>query len=496
MTPDEKRELDLLRRLRIAERRNRLRYYRPYPRQYEFHLAGATYSERLFGAGNQLGKTYGGGCECAMHATGVYPDWWPGKRFDHPVTIWTGSETAETSKRVIQKILLGVEEANKDHPDYGTGALPYDSIGTLSTRIAGVKGVLDHINVKHISGGWSRIEMLTFEQGRTKWQGKAVHYVWFDEEPPPDVYSEGVTRTNTTDGLVCLTFTPLKGHTQVADLFYEPEPDAAPRSLTNMTIYDCIGGVWPVGTPWAGQEWKGHYTQDSAAKTVLRYPVHEREARAMGMPVVGEGRVFPVDENTIKVAPFEIPKHWPLIFGCDFGHNHPAAGALLAWDRHNDIVYVIDAYRQAGQTPLYHAAWFTREALEWVPVSWPHDGINETSGGKPVAAQYRQHRVNMLPFSARYEDDKGGRQEAESAFEEMLERMLTGRFKVFSHLTEWFGEFRILHRKQSADGKSKIVPVKDDIMKATQYAYMMRRFARTRVQATAVRQQRPRMVVA
>src|SRR5258708_1610023 len=36
---------------------NRLAAYRPYPKQQQFHAAGATFRERLFMAGNQLGKT-------------------------------------------------------------------------------------------------------------------------------------------------------------------------------------------------------------------------------------------------------------------------------------------------------------------------------------------------------------------------------------------------------------------------------------------------------
>src|SRR5215467_5983017 len=38
-------------------RENSLAHYRPYPKQIDFHDAGATHRERLFMAGNQLGKT-------------------------------------------------------------------------------------------------------------------------------------------------------------------------------------------------------------------------------------------------------------------------------------------------------------------------------------------------------------------------------------------------------------------------------------------------------
>src|SRR6185369_10409868 len=65
--------------------RNRLRSYRPYPKQAEFHAAGADNNETLFMAGNQLGKTWAGGFETAIHATGRYPDWWDGRVFNKPI---------------------------------------------------------------------------------------------------------------------------------------------------------------------------------------------------------------------------------------------------------------------------------------------------------------------------------------------------------------------------------------------------------------------------
>lgn len=54
----------------------------------------------------------------------------------------------------------------------------------------------------------------------------------------------------------------------------------------------------------------------------------------------------------------------------------------------------------------------------------------------------------------------------------MLERMQTGRFKVFSTCREWFEEFSTYSRK---DGK--IVALDDDLMSATRYAVCSLRFA-------------------
>jgi hypothetical protein len=87
--------------------RRRLNRYEPYPKQIAFHTAGAHHRERLLMAGNQLGKTYAGGAECAYHLTGRYPEWWEGRRFDHPVRAWAGSKGSEATRDGIQRILLG-----------------------------------------------------------------------------------------------------------------------------------------------------------------------------------------------------------------------------------------------------------------------------------------------------------------------------------------------------------------------------------------------------
>ena len=50
-------------------------------------------------------------------------------------------------------------------------------------------------------------------------QGETLDFVWFDEEPPQDVYIEGLTRTNATGGMIFLTFTPLKGISDVVHSF-------------------------------------------------------------------------------------------------------------------------------------------------------------------------------------------------------------------------------------------------------------------------------------
>jgi hypothetical protein len=62
----------------------------------------------------------------------------------------------------------------------------------------------------------------------------------------------------------------------------------------------------------------------------------------------------------------------------------------------------------------------------------------------------------------------------EAGLMDMLDRMKTGRWKVFRTCPKWFEEFRMYHRK---DGK--VVKLKDDLISASRYALMMKRFAET-----------------
>ena len=61
----------------------------------------------------------------------------------------------------------------------------------------------------------------------------------------------------------------------------------------------------------------------------------------------------------------------------------------------------------------------------------------------------------------------------EAGITEMLERMQTGRFKVFRGQEQWLEEFRYYRRE---DGL--IVKERDDLISSTRYAIMMRRYAK------------------
>ncbi len=456
--------------------------YAPYAWQKEFHAAGATCTERMLMAANRVGKTASAAAEVTLHLTGdyddlprearyrptlpngephpnagelIWPNGWEGRRFDHPVLVWTGSPTNETSRDIVQAELIGGVGQ-----EYGTGLVPRRKlIGAPLLRQAGVRNVADSFQVRHRSGGTSVCFLKTYEQGWQKWQGRAPHVVWLDEEPDDYmIYSEAQTRILTTRGILLVTFTPLSGVTELVDHFQKGGE-----------------GVYLKGATWDDAPHLSKADRDRLAKS---YRAHERDARTQGVPMLGEGAVFPVSDEQIRVPPFKVPDHWARIKGCDFGIDHPAAGVELAWDRDQDVIYVIDCYRQSDKTTAYHALWFNK-ANRAVPVAWPHDGMNrEKSGGGTLAETYRRAGVNMLPKSARYPRrpgetaEKAGAQPIEPIVDEMLERMNTGRLKVFASCGLWLEEKRSYHRK---DGR--IVDRRDDILKASMYALMMKRYA-------------------
>lgn len=451
-------ESKLLAKLKARQDRNRIKGYQPYLKQRAFHMAGAAHRERLFMAGNQLGKTLAGSGETAIHLTGRYPDWWDGRVFAKPPRAWAASETAEVTRDGVQRLLVGEP---KDESAWGTGYIPHDALVDWGRRM-GVKDALDYVTVRWGGGGdvtsYATLGFKSYDQGRTKFQGETLDFVWLDEEPDEDIYTEALTRTNATGGMLFMTFTPLKGVSSVVGRFLLAKADdqgAADRHVTTMTIDDAE-----------------HYTPEQRAKIIASYPEHEREARTKGVPSLGSGRVFPVTEESITVAPFAVPGHWPQINGLDFGWDHPFAAANIAWDRDADIVYVCKGYRESKQTPPIHAA-AIKPWGAWVPCAWPHDGhAHDKGSGDQLAAQYRAQGLAMLHDHATHAEGGNG---VEAGILEMLTRMQTGRLKVFSTVGEWFEEFRLYRRE-----KGKVVKERDDLMAATRYAIMMLRYAKVK----------------
>tara|TARA_R110000868_G_scaffold232926_1_gene486635 strand:+ start:714 stop:2156 length:1443 start_codon:yes stop_codon:yes gene_type:complete len=446
--------LGVLDQLEAHKKFHQLEFFKPYGKQLEHIQKGVVHRERLFMAANQVGKTTTGAYECAVHATGLYPEDWPGRKFRKPVKCWAGGVSSVVTRDTSQAKLCGPPGVAAQH---GSGMLPKE-LFVDTTLARGAADAFDTIVVKHhtdgVYDGDSTIQFKAYEQGRKKFQSATLDFVWLDEEPPMDIYMECMARISTTKGLIYLTFTPLEGMSEVVMRFLsDPSPD---RVVTTMTIDEAE-----------------HIAAEDRAKIVAGYLPHERDARTKGIPMLGSGKIFKYSEETIlepAISPSEVPGHWAKLWGVDFGINHPFGAVLLLWDRDNDVVHVHHCIRVADQNPLQHWDAMKRVGTQ-VPVAWPQDGAaREKGSGVGVAQIYKNHGAHMLPKHATHPD---GSVSTEAGIALMQEYMATGRFKVANHLSEWIEEYRMYHRK---DGQ--IVKIHDDLLSATRIGMMMLRFSK------------------
>lgn len=401
------------------------------------------------------GKTRTVAAECAQHATGHYMPWWNGKRFTEANNGLVCGQTNQDVRDITQEELLG--PINENHEPDGTGWIPKELIGSCSFRQCGVTNVVDSVRIMHEpTGDWSTIMFKSYAQGATQFQGFQKHWAWMDEEPEysdQDIFGEIQTRLMDQRGILMFSRTPLFGMSDIVRYFLDGGP-----------------GIWYIGATWDDAP---HLDAEKRKQATTQYKSkEERDTRTKGMPMMGTGMVYPIDDDDISCDPFPIPKHFRRIVGIDFGIDHPGAAAWIAYDADTDIVYVTDCYKERGWTALQHAHRI-KQAGAWIPVAWPHDGmVRDKGGGMALKDQYANHGCNMLAISACYDDYKLGGQPREPATIDILERMQTGRFKVMRTLSKWFDEKRMLHRK-----KMQIVSERDDIESATRYAVMMLRYA-------------------
>lgn len=444
---------------------HRMAFFKPYPKQAAFMDLGRTKRERMLMAANQYGKSDAGAFEATCHMTGLYPPWWKGRTWNRPTRGWIAGETSLVVRDVQQRKLCGEPGVDSAR---GTGMIPKDCLLDVSLA-RGVTDAFDTIQVRHVSGGVSVARFKSYEQGRTKFQGETLDWGWPDEEPDEEIYAEFLTRL-AEGGVMFMTFTPLKGRSKVVLRFLdEPSPD---RAVVNATLDEAE-----------------HFSPAEKARRFAGYLVHERDARARGIPILGSGAVYQFSEETIReqgIPLTDIPPQWSKLWGIDFGIDHPFGAVLMAWDRDVDCIHILHTVRMADGLPIMHSA-AMRAVAAAVPVAWPHDGHQRDKGsGEELATLYRKQQLSMLADHAAYET---GGYSREAAVMEIAERAVTGRFKVASHLSDWFSEFRLYHRK---DGM--IVKQEDDLMSATEKIIMSKRFARAVQLGSKVAKRRPQLI--
>jgi phage terminase large subunit-like protein len=442
---DEEKAIALAEALRVVreyKRKNKFEFFTPYEWQLQFYGAGKTAKQRFLMAANRVGKSYSACYEMACHLTGKYPDWWNGIRFTRPINAWALGVTGEQMRDVLQRELFGVLNGRIFDGAY---ILPNEVRSIVPA--AGTPRLAKDVYVYHQSGGYSSLSFKSYSQGQAPLMGSSIDIALIDEEPTdPEIYPQVLTRTATGNdgrgGYVILTATPEHGMTELVSQFMENLKEG--QYLQNVTWDDAP-----------------HLDEDTKRQLLAAIPEYQREMRSKGIPVLGEGMVYPVAEEAIKCDPFEIPNHFRVCAAIDFGISHPTAVAWCAYDPDRDIIYLYDCYKKAGEIPAVHSAMIRAKGAA-VPLIYPHDGDNRDKGsGNTMAELYREAGLNVV---ARFSNPDGSNF-VEPGIMDILERMRTGRFKVFADIKDFFDEFRRYHRKQG-----KIVKEHDDLLDAVRYA--------------------------
>lgn len=404
-----------------------------YPKHLDFFRLGAAKRERLFLAANRIGKTEGaGGYELTLHLTGRYPSWWQGRRFAKANNWWAAGDTRETVRDILQRKLLGKPG------EHGTGLIPRDTI--LRTAPGFIPDAVQAIWVRHASGGVSVVQFKSYDQGREAFQGTEQDGIWLDEEPPQDVYTECLLRTMTNDGLVMLTFTPLRGMSEVVLAFLPggavPDQGDGPKAVVSATWDDVP-----------------HLSDQVKTELLASIPPFQRDARSKGLPQLGAGAIYPVPESAVVCEPFEIPKHWPRAYGLDVGWNRTAA-VFGAYDRETDVAYAYSEHYQGEGEPAVHASAIKARGELPGAIDPASRGRSQVDG-RQLIELYRAQGLELT--------------EAKNAVEAGIfatwERLCTGRLKIFSTLQHTRAEFRLYRR----DERGKVVKENDHAMDALRY---------------------------
>ncbi len=453
---------------RVSE--TRLQDYKPYPFQRNFHNVKDKNDEyarqKFLQAANQVGKTYSAAAEVAIHATGLYPNWYEGHRIEKPQLVQCSGVTNETTRDIIQAELFG----DPENPDaLGTGTIPRNHI-IETFRKPGIPNAFDSVKVRHVAGHTVTIKLRAYEAGFKKFMGHRNDIVWCDEEPPPEIWSQ-ILRSQFArpESLILATFTPENGVTQLVNQINEDIQDGQGLVIAAWEDADHIAKV------------KGRIEY-----LLAQLSPHERDMRSKGLPLMGSGLIFPVSDEQIMIDPIPIPDHWKRINGMDFGWDHPTAVAFCAYDEENDCVYMYAEFAESKVLPPVAASAIKAKG-EWIPTMWPHDGMSiaDKQTGKAMKELYEDEGVKMHdtwftnPPADGQKEGTGGNS-VEAGLLNMLQRMETGRLKIFNTCTKFFSEKQKYHRK-TKNGESYIVKLEDDVISALRYAVMSLRHAENEV---------------
>ncbi|MDE7453959.1 MAG: terminase family protein [Clostridia bacterium] len=277
----------------------------------------------VFG-GNRSGKTECGAVECLWILRGIHPY----RKNRRDAFGWAVSLSTQVQRDVAQAKIL----------KYLPGSWIADIVMLSGRRDSPSGGVIDQIKIKNVFGGISTLGFKSCDQGREKFQGSSLDFVWFDEEPPRDIYEECLMRVMDRRGDIFGTMTPLKGKTFIYNEIYlnrKKNPE-----------------IWHEFMSWEDNPFLSRkeikLLENALDSSAL-------DARRFGKFSDGAGLVYPeFDESVHVVEPFEIPPGWQDNISIDPGLNNPLSAHWYCVDWDGNI-YVVAEHFASGKDIDFHA---------------------------------------------------------------------------------------------------------------------------------------------
>lgn len=303
--------------LRTQAVRPNINGYNPHDKQVQFH--SSVKKKRLFLGGNRSGKTVGGATETIWWLTGKHP------YIETPTPPVRGR--CVTVDFLNGLALIVKPEVARWLPSSELQGGSWDTAYDRELRILTLEN-------------GSELEFMSMDQDVDKFAGTSRNFIWFDEEPPRDIYVECLLRLVDTEGSLWMTMTPVDGMSSwVYDELYVPAK--SPETDVGVTEVDMFDNP--------------HLNHGEIDGILAGLTKEELAIRKGGKFVQISGLVYKhFDPDLHLIEPFDPPKTWMHVAAMDHGFNNPTAW-LWAAISPDGVIYIYDEHYQSGEIVSHHA---------------------------------------------------------------------------------------------------------------------------------------------
>lgn len=200
-----------------------------------------------------------------------------------------------------------------------------------------------------------------------------------------------------------------------------------------------------------------HLTEEQKQTILAGIPPWQRGARSRGIPQLGSGAIYQVEEADLVIQPYPLPSHFPRCFAMDVGWNRTAALWIAKNPDTQQLVVYADYYKGQAE-PSIHAHGILAHG-RWIPgVIDPAARGRSQKDGEKLFDIYTDLGLDVEPAN----------NAREAGIYAVWELMSMGQLKIFSTCASTISEYRLYRR----DEKGNIVKTNDHLMDCLRYGVM------------------------